>query len=354
MEKIYHKNELPESFSLIPKGIYKEAGLKFSENHTSLVKLINDFKETQELVIYTDHSNIRLLGIFPENSDIAYFGFWETVNNADINKQAFDLLKKDAASKKYNQLVGPINFNTYLSYRIRIGKYPSWTQFDREPVNPTYYLNLLLDNGFKITTEYESRMITKETIKDVYFNKESLLTDLKTIPFDFIPITSKFWEENQYELYTLIHETFGDNPFYREITFEQFNLIFNCNFVNRLCPHSSVTFRDQKSGRLAAISLCHPNYMELDEVPETITFKEHYPLLKKKTLLAKSVGVHPHFRKNGLMNFLGAYGMISFQEYYEEVLFCLMREGNVSLRFSDYFPHDKSMYALFSYDLART
>lgn len=349
MERVNYTEGLPISFSSIPQQIYANAGLKLQESHQSVSTLINNFIEDQEVLIYTDHENIRLMGVFPPNSDIAYFGFWETQNDATLNKQAFDLLKEDANNKNYKQLIGPINFNTYLSYRVRIGKYPSWVQFDKEPVNPSYYLNILMQNGFKIVTEYESRMITKETIKDVYFNKESLLADLKTIPFDFIPITAKFWEENQFELYNLIHETFGDNPFYRKITFEQFNSIFTCNFVNRLCPHSSVTFRDQKSGRLAAISLCHPNYMELNDAPETITFKEHYPLLKKKTLLAKSVGVHPDFRKNGLMNFLGAYGMISFQEYYEEVLFCLMREGNVSLRFSNYFPHDKSMYALFSY-----
>lgn len=351
MDKLNLVKDLPESFTEIPRSIYQNNGLKFCEKHKSNEAIIGLFKEDQEVILYTDHINLRLVGIFPKESELAYFGFWETNNVAELTKVAFDNLKEDAKAKGYKQLIGPINFNTYLPYRIRIGKYPSWTQFDREPVNPTYYLDLLLSNGFKIITEYESRMITKETIKDVYFSKESLLIDLKTIPFDFIPITVDFWKENEKDLYYLIHETFGDNPFYRKISFEQFKSIFNCSFVNKLCPHSSVTFRDRKSGRLAAISLCHPNYMELEGLHENISFVEHYPLLTRKTLLAKSVGVHPEFRKNGLMNFLGAYGMISFQEYYDEVLFCLMREGNVSLRFSNHFPHDKSMYALFSYSL---
>lgn len=350
MERINYTHKLPESFTKIPVGIYQDAGLVLNENLESLEILMNLFKDDQELIVYTDHLNVRMLGIFPKGTNIAYFGFWETTNVPGLNDEAFRLLKEDAKTRNCSQVIGPINFNTYLAYRIRIGKYPSWKQFDREPVNPTYYLDILLNNGFKVITEYESRMIAKETIKDVYFSKESLLRDLGTIPFDFIPITSEFWEENREELYHLIHETFGDNPFYRKITFEQFNYIFNCSFVNKLCPHSSVTFRDQKSGRLAAISLCHPNYMELEGKYSNINYKDHYSLLEKKTLLAKSVGVHPDFRKNGLMNFLGAYGMISFQEYYDEVLFCLMREGNVSLRFSNYFPHDKSMYALFSYD----
>lgn len=351
MQRIQFENDLPESFLSIAQKVYNDIGLKYTETSDGLSKQLRLFKEEQELIIYTDNEELRLLGIFPRDSAVAYFGYWESTNNTEQNKKAFDLLKEDAKRNGYKEIVGPINFNTYLPYRVRIGKYPSWIQFDKEPVNPTYYLNLLINNGFEICTEYESRMITKETIKDVYFSKESILNDLKKIPFDFIPITTSFWTEFREEIYHLIHETFGDNPFYRKITFEQFNSIFTDNFVSRLCPHSSVTFRDQKSGKLAAISLCHPNYMELNERPEDISFKTHYHLLKKKTLLAKSVGVHPQFRSNGLMNFLGAYGMISFQEYYEEVLFCLMREGNFSLRFSDYFPHDKSVYALFNYKL---
>ncbi len=351
MRRIYFDNDLPESFINISDSIYATSDLKYTENNTSITNQLKLFKEDQELIIYTDDVNMRMVGIFPKNSDFAYFGYWESTDNAECNKQAFDLLKEDSKKMGYKEIIGPINFNTYLSYRVRIGKYPSWNQFDKEPVNPTYYLNLLINNGFNISTEYESRMITKETIKDVYFSKDSILRDLKKIPFDFIPITPRFWSEFREEIYHLIHETFGDNPFYRKITFEQFNFIFTDNFVARLCPHSSVTFRDQKTGKLAAISLCHPNYMELDVSIENINFEQHYPLLKRKTLLAKSVGVHPQFRSNGLMNFLGAYGMISFQEYYEEVLFCLMREGNFSLRFSDYFPHDKSVYALFSYKL---
>lgn len=351
MRRIQFDNDLPESFVAISRTVYKGLELKNTESHEAILKQLLLFKENQDLIIYTDDENVRMIGIFPPDSDLAYFGYWESTDAPELNKQAFDLLKEDSKNKGYKELIGPINFNTYLPYRVRVGKFPSWVQFDKEPVNPTYYLNLLIDNGFKICNEYESRMITKETIKDVYFSKESILNDLKTIPFDFIPITSVFWSEHREELYHLIHETFCVNPYYRKITFEQFNSIFTDTFVARLCPHSSVTFRDQKTGKLAAISLCHPNYMELAESNENISFDTHYHLLKKKTLLAKSVGVHPQFRSNGLMNFLGAYGMISFQEYYEEVLFCLMREGNFSLRFSDYFPHDKSVYALFNYKL---
>lgn len=349
MDRIIYTGILPASFTKIPVDIYAKAGLKFNESQDSLQHLLNQFQGDSEIIIYTDHINCNLIGIFSNDDKNAYFGFWDCIDNLDINQQAFELLIADTKAKGLAQLIGPINLNTYLPYRVRIGEYPTWSQFDKEPVNPNYYADLLIKIGFDIELEYESRMIRKENIKDVYFSKESILADLKDIPFDFISITPEFWAENRFDIYQLIHETFRDNPFYKKISFDQFNFLFTDNFVKRLCPHSSVIFRDQNSGRLSAISLCHPNYMELPSETEVIAFQTHYHLLSKKTLLAKSVGVHPDFRKNGLMNFLGAYGMISFQEYYDEVLFCLMREGNLSLRFSDFFPHDKAKYALFSY-----
>jgi hypothetical protein len=224
--------------------------------------------------------------------------------------------------------------------------------FDREPVNPLYYPTLLRELGFTIANTYESRMITKENIAAVYVDKQVLLDEIKKLPFDFIPLNEKTWTEFTDDIYELVHVIFSANPFYKAISKEEFSLLYNIDFARKLCPHSSVLFRHQASGRLAAISLCHPNYHSLQLPPGTKpVFSKHFTLLKEKTLLAKSVGVHPDFRKQQLMNFLGAYGMISFHEFYDEVIFCTMRSDNYSLHFSNGFPYEKAKYALFQKEL---
>jgi hypothetical protein len=113
-----------------------------------------------------------------------------------------------------------------------------------------------------------------------------------------------------------------------------------------------VLFREKGSGKLVAISLCHPNYFGL-HLPSGASpdFERDYHRLRRKTLLAKTVGVHPDFRQGGLQNLLAAYAMLSFREYYEEVVFCLMRADNYSLRFTDGMLVEKAYYALFERQL---
>jgi hypothetical protein len=352
IERIVFDGSLPASFFAIPQNIYADVPFKLQETPEVVQRIFNLEKDSAEVLIYTDHNDIRLVGIFPTNSSDAYFGFWEATNDFDLNQQAFTLLQTDATARNRTTITGPINFNTFHHYRLRTTTVPSWQMFDREPVNPSYYPTLLEQLGFTTNTHFESRLIAKENIPGVYIDKQFFVDEVKKIPFDFIPLNPETWIEYEDELYELIHAIFSGNPFYKTISKEEFGLLYNIDFARKLCPHSSVLFKEQNTGRLAAISMCHPNYYSLN-LPQHISpvFQVHYPLLPKKILLAKSVGVHPDFRKQQLMNFLGAYGMLSFREYYDEVLFCTMRSDNFSLHFTNGIPYEKAEYALYQKQL---
>ena len=166
------------------------------------------------------------------------------------------------------------------------------------------------------------------------------------MPFDFVPLNAETWARYEPELFRLVDQIFGANPGYRSISFEQFRLLYNAKYAAGLCPQTSVLFRDRATGQLAALSLCHPNYAPLGLTAPPV-FDHDFPRLSTKTLLAKTVGVHPDFRGRGLMNFLGAYGMVHFRERYEQVIFCLMRADNASLHFTNALPFERARYAVF-------
>ncbi|OIN56624.1 hypothetical protein [Arsenicibacter rosenii] len=300
-----------------------------------------------EIVLYTDGETVRLTGIFPEASADAFFGFWETTNDANPNREAFALLEADARQRGRQRLIGPVNFNTFHAYRLRLTE-PSWGAFDREPANPAYYPALLRQLGFQESSRFESRRIRKEDIPLAYRQKKDLLDALSLLPFRCIPLTPEAWQDYEDAIYTLVGEIFSANPVYRPVSREQFHWLYDQAFAEKLCPHSSVLFQDFSTGKLVAMSFCLPDYQTLPPGPgETPVFARDYARLSRKTLLVKSVGVHPAYRKQGLMSFLGAYGMVHFQEYYEEVIFCLMRSDNFSLQFSKSLPHETACYALF-------
>jgi hypothetical protein len=347
IDRICFIDELPKSFCAISSKIYAPLPYSKVENVATIIRLFQEEATKNEIIIYTDHENIRLVGIFTGDTTQAFFGFWETIDNVALNEQAFAVLSQDAQARKRTALIGTLNFNTYQAYRLRLDT-PSWVQFDNEPVNPPYYPTLLQKLGFEPTLSFESRLVKKAAIPEVYTHKKILLEAVRHTPFHFIPVTPEIWAKHEIEIFTLIEAIFGKNPFYQSISFEQFQQLFGQKFAQKLCPHSSVIFQDKTTQRLAAISLCHPNFKPLQR-PENqaVSFENDYPKLSHKVLLAKSVGVHPDFRKQGVMNFLGAYAMLSFQEYYEEVLFCTMRSDNFSVHFSDNLPYEKARYALF-------
>lgn len=344
MDRILYDGLLPNSFFEIPTNINQNKGLITTEDKEATISLFKLEQNRNDIYIYTNHENIRLVGIFPDKEEFAYFGFWETENNELSNLTAFKMLEDDAVNKSRKSIIGPINFNTYHAYRLRLSE-PSWNFFDREPTNPDYYPELLHKCGYQHSMAFESRMIKSDNIKDVYIEKEVLLSEISKIPFDFISLTPLIWKEYEVQIFELIQSIFKENPFFTNISFEQFKLYYNSSFAEKLCPYSSVIFSDKETGELASISMCHPNYAPL--ALKKPVFERDFNKLDKRVLLAKTVGVHPAYRKRGLMNFMGAYGMLSFTKYYDEIIFCLMRSDNQSLHFTDNVKYEAVKYALY-------
>ncbi|TGE06643.1 hypothetical protein [Hymenobacter fodinae] len=321
-------------------------------NEALLAAVFAEEAERYDIWFYTDFSQVRLVGLFPKEGGEAHFGFWETSPDAPTNAQAFAALEAEARRRGCPALVGPLDFNTFQRYRLRVGAAPSWGRFDREPTNPAYYPDLLANLGFQPHLTFESRLIRPETVPAVYADKQHLLAALAALPFEFLPLTADTWPQYETELFDLVQTIFGANPAYRPVSGAQFRALYNATYAAGLCPHTSVLLRDRESGQLAALSLCQPNYAPLglpaDQQPN---FQRDYPRLAAPTLLAKTVGVHPSFRNRGLMNALGAYGMVHFREWYEQVIFCLMRTDNFSLHFTDGLPAETAHYALYRKEL---
>ncbi|MFT3703205.1 MAG: hypothetical protein QM802_12585 [Agriterribacter sp.] len=348
IDRIVYDGMLPESFFTIPGKIYASLPFNVTENTATVHELFLTEYSEKEIIIYTDHENLRLVGIFDPKNDEPYFGFWETTDDLALNKAAFELLHQDVLARNSKKITGPINFNTFNAYRLRTGKVPEWVQFDKEPVNPPYYETLLQSLDFSEAYTYESRMIHIQDIPSVYINKQVLLEGIMQLPFKIVPINENSWIKYEDEIYALVLNVFAQNPGFRTIGKTAFLKMFNRTYAKGLCPHSSVLFFDRETDKPVAMSFCHPNYTSLNLPPTTPPdFSRDYKKLERKILLAKTIGVHPGYRQQGLMNYLGAYGMLSFQQYYHEVIFCLMREGNYSLQFTDGLKYEAANYALY-------
>ena len=348
IERIPYSGTLPESFFTIPQKIYEDLNFFPEESRNEVEALFRLKKKDHTIILYTDHTNIRLVGIFPQKTGDAYFGYWESSNDPALNFHAFKLLEEDAQKLGRTLLTGPMNFNTFHRYRLRLGPEPSWTMFDREPVNPLYYAALLEELNYKVSLTYESRRIPAGEIQKIYTDKQKFVEEVKQLPFEIIPLNPENWHLYEEKIYKLIETIFRNNAGFKTIEPEEFRLLYNRQFAGKLCPYTASLFRDPETGDLVALTFCHPNYKSLSrELNNMPSFEQDYPKLKNPTMLAKSSGVHPDYRKMNLMNYSGAYAMLSFLQLYEDTIFCLMKTDNYSRHITDGIPCEKAFYALY-------
>lgn len=344
MERLVVNNRLPDSFFALPPRVYQFQPFTLEENPDEVHRLLSEEREHYDTVLYTDHRTVRLLGIFPKVGDTAYFAYWEA-DNPITSQRAFDELEREVAARSLRCIRGPFTFNTFHRYRLRF-QTPSWTMFDREPVNPPEYVDWLRERHYAPVLHYESRMMRSADMPQLYDSKEQYLATLTDLPFRYLSLTPKTWAARAHEIFALVDAIFSQNPGYQAISYAQFNRLYGPNFARKLCPYSSVLLEDSASEQLIGMSFCLPNYQPL-HLRKKLTFERDYPRLSHKTLLIKSVGIHPAFRRRGLMTYLGAYCMQTFTAHYEDAIFCLMRADNPSLRFTDDLPFERCSYALF-------
>jgi hypothetical protein len=336
--------ELPDSYYALGELVYRNLPFCYQQQPQEVNQLLRLAGEGKELLFF-ELDGACLLGIFKPKEQQAAFAFWECLTDFDACQELFQAFESAARERGCVQLDGPLHFNTFHRYRLRLGEAaPSWLQFDREPVNPCYYSDFLSRLGYQTKHLFESRLLQTRIIPTVYSSKKDLVESVKQLPYAFIPLNRKSWEEHELGIYELIGAIFGQNPGFQSVQLEEFKLLYNATYAEALCPLTSLLLADKSTGQLVAISLCHPNYSPL-QLAGPPNFEVHYPLLQHRTLLAKTQGVHPDYRQKGLMNYLGAYGMLSFRAYYDDIIFCLMREDNPSLRFTDGFAHEKCQYA---------
>src|SRR5688572_25101513 len=100
IRRITYAKELPGGFFEIPKSIYASLPFSLSENKEAIAALFVEESKRNQILMYTDHENLRLVGIFPEDSNQCFFGFWETTNDPDRNNDAFQLLLEDARNMR--------------------------------------------------------------------------------------------------------------------------------------------------------------------------------------------------------------------------------------------------------------
>ncbi len=351
------RHDLPDAFLAVAQQVYRDHPFWLGEDAAAMrsrFSSAHDFFRQgkvwlgvagQELNGQGADATTRVAGfVHPQQiidgKPVAFFGYWESANLPAPNHALFAQLEQWAKQQGAVALYGPIDFNTYGAYRLRLNDFEQ-SAFPGEPCNPDYYPQLLEALGFDITCRYQSRFHpdVKVLAQELQPRLQQVQNQLQD-QFRLSLLTPDFWLEHLDELYPLVDVIFRQNFAYTPITLQQFRDSCGAAFAQKFCPRSSV-LATTHNGDVAGFFLCYPDYSPLlrvanaQRIPASeIRFDVHAPQLPRPTLaLAKTGGVHPDFRQGGLFNWMGMQLVTNVAAHYDTIAGALMREDNHSLRF---------------------
>ncbi len=364
--------ELSDEFFRIAGERYSDDAFWLGEDEAAVRRQFsteNDYFRTGRAWAETAEG-CRLAGFFnPEqrinDEAVAYFGFWENSGDTDavLNAQRdlFARFERWAAEQGAERIYGPINFNTYGPYRLRLadeqGGMPG-PVFAGEPYNPLSYGEQLQALGYDIHYRYYTRINNNLPALALQMEKP-LAQALQQLQGEFIVsrLDGDTWMNNLPELYPLIDRMFHQNFAYSPISEAQFVAACGEPFARKLCPQSSVLVR-HKSGAIAGFFLCYPDYSPLQVAGSLmkaadISYAKHAALLPEPRLaLAKTGAIHPDYRQAGLFTLMSMQLTCWAAPHYQRVAAALVREDNPSLRYA-HNGEEVRVYGLFTKQLAR-
>lgn len=352
---------LPASFAAVAATLYASDPYWLGEDSVALQQRFsrsNDFFRQGNAWVGVRDGAARLAGfVHPQqridDKQVAYFGYWETLDEVTVNQSLFAELEHWARGQGAVALYGPIDFNTYGAYRLRLNDFDQGT-FPGEPHNPEYYPRLLQALGFGVSCRYQTRFHpdTRALALQLQPRLQQCRQQLQS-QFQLTALSPDYWLSHLDELYPLVDVIFRQNFAYTPITRQQFYASCGEAFALRFCPRSSV-LATTPTGAVAGFFLCFPDYSPLlrqravnPVAAADLRFDQHAHLLPTPALaLAKTGGVHPDFRQSGLFNWMGMHLVEQVAEYYPRIAGALMREDNHSIRFGQVCPIQRD-YGLF-------
>lgn len=352
---------LPDEFISIAQTVYKDDPYWLGENASDLRKTLsfeNLYFERATAKGWIVPGRSRLVAFFDPDLQIegqlaSYFGYWESVDDAAANVLLFESAQKWAKEHGAKKMYGPINFNTYGKYRIKLNFQPGEGCFIGEPYNPPYYQKLLEHAGFSLESKYISQILDQKAIQKLSALRHSA-SGTSSMPFKMQSLTADYWCEHLDGFYSLIDSIFNQNFAYSPISKETFLENYGRAFAQKFSPMSSLFVTDD-SGNVIGFCIGFPDFSPLcrpgavHPIPMgSISYDEHFKLLSDPVLLIKTAGVDARFRKHGLLTAMAAKILAESKDIYHHAVMCLIKEGNYSAEFCKPVAAHVREYGLFS------
>jgi hypothetical protein len=264
------------------------------------------------------------------------FGFVEW---GDELSTAELLEKLENLARKLNcvSVVGPLDFSTYLDYRLGIDHF-ELPSYPGEPSSKPKAIEVLKNSGFRILNTYLTHHVVLAGRPQIFalFYLYGKYLYWRTIKgrLTIVPATRDEVMKNLRLIHEMTHETFSENFLYMAVPFSVFEKKFRETYLPQFDETTSVAVYDKKTSELVGYGLCLKDKNDSDQ------------------FLFKTIGIKKGFRERGRLSFLILCAIYQQSRgVYKNFVACLMTEGNRPQKMSQDYGFLNRRYALFVKDL---
>jgi hypothetical protein len=313
-----------QQFNQFRNEFYRDNLHYHGEDFSTLELLFKDCPPSEYMAILIKKSGKvcgRIVCSLPENLELAFVGFFECLEEPKVAKMLFREAESFALENDRKSLVGPIQFNIFISYRFKGPRYSKY--FFNDPIHPNYYLDYFEQQGMEVVERWTNRKITHvwETIlnflsimkKKATFQQELDPEEKKKYLFRHINL--KQWDRELEIVHDLFMRSYTELPYYTPISLNIFKILYR-DFYKIINPSFSHIIEYEGRPFAFTVNFFDPsdkilllkkkfwevNYLNLIRQKLLITYVGKVKIAGKDGKEYK--GVQSHFILRGVLAFL--------------------------------------------------
>ena len=314
-----------DSFVKFPHLVYKDypdwvAPLSFDEMK-KLNRCKHPFFKRADAEFFMAHLNGEPVGRiaaildhkyeFPdgEKGDTAYWGYFETVNDAAVANKLFEAANEWARTKGCKRIIGPLSPSANDLAGLLIDNFHEPLVFMMS-YNPEYYVNLVESFGHAKLTDLYAWLIPHAELPERTRNfAKKYLSRLEKEGINFRPIDMKDWNNELEKARVLFNNFEKVNPIYTPMTEEEFSYV--ANDMKMIIDPEFVFFAEHQ-GKPVGVSMTFPDMNALFKpargkllsfVPRLLKYRLWRGLTSKsliKQVRVTSMGLLEDYRGKGI------------------------------------------------------
>lgn len=196
------------------------------------------------------------------------FGFMDLPEDFGTAERLFERIEKRAREMGYHDIIGPINYCTWLSYRLALDHFDMKLFPDCN--NPRYYVDYLEKLGYSEFLTYRSARV--KIHNPLYELGKKSFEEKQAQGFEFKHYEGEEAMSKVREIYEISCAAFKDAWLYSDLPFEYFEKIY-LSWIKKIDAQLFVAYKD---GQAIGFALGYKNPLADDFISKTSAVKPEY------------------------------------------------------------------------------